>query len=135
LINLYQELEDLSFKHLHPDRYRLLAKAVKAAGGNRREVVSKVMEALKRKLHDSKVDAHVHGREKHLYSIYRKMREKHLSFAQVLDVFAFRIIVKDVQSCYLALGALHGLYKPIPGKFKDYIAIAKANGYQSLHTT
>ena len=77
----------------------------------------------------------MHGREKHLYSIYRKMREKHLSFAQVLDVFAFRIIVKDVPSCYLALGALHGLYKPIPGKFKDYIAIPKANGYQSLHTT
>src|SRR3954471_24433474 len=135
LNKIYQELEDLSFKHLYPDRYRVLAKAVKAAGGNRREVVSKVMEALKRKLHDSKVDAHVHGREKHLYSIYRKMREKHLSFAQVLDVFAFRIVVNDAQSCYVALGALHGLYKPIPGKFKDYIAIPKANGYQSLHTT
>src|SRR3954471_12646348 len=135
LNKIYQELEDLAFKHLYPDRYRVLAKAVKAAGGNRREVVSKVMEALKRKLHDSKVDSHVHGREKHLYSIYRKMREKHLSFAQVLDVFAFRIVVNDAQSCYLALGALHGLYKPIPGKFKDYIAIPKANGYQSLHTT
>src|SRR5215211_1686371 len=125
LNEIYQELEDLSFKHLYPDRYRVLAKAVKAAGGNRREVVSKVMEALKRKLHDSKVDAQVHGREKHLYSIYRKMREKHLSFAQVLDVFAFRIVVNEVASCYLALGALHGLYQPIPGKFKDYIAIAK----------
>jgi GTP pyrophosphokinase len=135
LNKIYQELEDLSFKHLYPDRHRVLAKAVKAAGGNRREVVSKVMEALKRKLHDSKVEAHVHGREKHLYSIYRKMREKHLSFAQVLDVFAFRIVVNDVPSCYLALGALHGLYKPIPGKFKDYIAIPKANGYQSVHTT
>ncbi|HEY0336704.1 MAG TPA: bifunctional (p)ppGpp synthetase/guanosine-3',5'-bis(diphosphate) 3'-pyrophosphohydrolase, partial [Burkholderiales bacterium] len=132
---IYQELEDLAFKHLYPDRYRVLAKAVKAARGNRREVVSKVMDAVKRRLKDNKVDALVHGREKHLYSIYRKMRDKHLSFAQVLDVFAFRIIVKDVQSCYLALGALHGLYKPIPGKFKDYIAIAKANGYQSLHTT
>jgi GTP diphosphokinase / guanosine-3',5'-bis(diphosphate) 3'-diphosphatase len=135
LNSIYQELEDLAFKHLYPDRYRVLAKAVKAARGNRREVVSKVMEAVKRRLKDNKVDALVHGREKHLYSIYRKMRDKHLSFAQVLDVFAFRIIVKDVQSCYLALGALHGLYKPIPGKFKDYIAIAKANGYQSLHTT
>src|ERR687893_500339 len=134
LNSIFQELEDLSFKYLYPDRYRVLAKAVKAARGNRREVVSKVMEALKRKLHDSKVEAHVHGREKHLYSIYRKMREKHLSFAQVLDVFAFRIIVKDMPSCYLALGALHALYKPIPGKFKDYIAIPKANGYQSLHT-
>ncbi|HEV7390475.1 MAG TPA: bifunctional (p)ppGpp synthetase/guanosine-3',5'-bis(diphosphate) 3'-pyrophosphohydrolase [Burkholderiales bacterium] len=135
LNSIYQELEDLSFKHLYPDRYRVLAKAVKAARGNRREVVSKVMDAVKRKLKDNNVEALVHGREKHLYSIYRKMREKHLSFAQVTDVFAFRIIVKDVQSCYLALGSLHGLYKPIPGKFKDYIAIAKANGYQSLHTT
>ncbi|HZN25292.1 MAG TPA: bifunctional (p)ppGpp synthetase/guanosine-3',5'-bis(diphosphate) 3'-pyrophosphohydrolase [Burkholderiales bacterium] len=135
LNKIYQELEDLSFKHLYPDRHRVLAKAVKASGGNRREVVSKVMEALKRKLHDGKVEAQVHGREKHLYSIYRKMREKHLTFAQVLDVFAFRIVVNDVASCYLALGALHGLYKPIPGKFKDYIAIPKANGYQSLHTT
>src|SRR5690349_12025963 len=135
LNSIYQELEDLSFQHLYPARYRVLAKAVKSARGNRREVVGKVMEAIKRKLKDSKVEVQVHGREKHLYSIYRKMREKHLTFAQVTDVFAFRIIVKDVQSCYLALGALHGLYKPIPGKFKDYIAIAKANGYQSLHTT
>jgi GTP pyrophosphokinase len=135
LNSIYQELEDLSFKHLYPDRYRVLAKAVKAARGNRREVVSKVADALKKKLKDNRVDAQVQGREKHLYSIYRKMREKHLTFAQVLDVFAFRIIVKDVPSCYLALGALHALYKPIPGKFKDYIAIPKANGYQSLHTT
>jgi len=135
LNSIYQELEDLSFKQLYPDRFRVLARAVKAAGGNRREVVTKVMETLKRKLQESHVEAQVHGREKHLYSIYRKMREKHVSFAQVLDVFAFRVIVNDVPSCYLALGALHGLYKPIPGKFKDYIAIAKANGYQSLHTT
>ncbi|MGZ8212579.1 MAG: RelA/SpoT family protein [Burkholderiales bacterium] len=135
LNSIFQELEDLAFKHLYPDRHRVLAKAVKSAGGNRREVVGKITEMLKRKLRESKVDAQVHGREKHLYSIYRKMREKHLSFAQVLDVFAFRIIVADVGSCYLALGALHGLYKPIPGKFKDYIAIPKANGYQSLHTT
>jgi GTP pyrophosphokinase len=135
LNSIFQELEDLAFKHLYPDRHRVLAKAVKAAGGNRREVVSKMMDMLKRKLQESKVEAQVHGREKHLYSIYRKMREKHLSFAQVLDVFAFRIIVADVGACYLALGALHGLYKPIPGKFKDYIAIPKANGYQSLHTT
>ncbi|MGE5524162.1 MAG: RelA/SpoT family protein [Rhodospirillaceae bacterium] len=135
LNSIYQELEDLSFKHLYPDRYRVLAKAVKAARGNRREVVSKVMEAMQRRLRDNKVQADVYGREKHLYSIYRKMREKHVSFAQVLDVFGFRIIVPDVQSCYIALGALHGLYKPIPGKFKDYIAIPKANGYQSLHTT
>jgi GTP diphosphokinase / guanosine-3',5'-bis(diphosphate) 3'-diphosphatase len=132
---IYQELEDLSFKHLYPDRHRVLAKAVKAARGNRREVVGKVADALKRRLKENRIEAHVQGREKHLYSIYRKMREKQLSFAQVLDVFAFRIIVKDVPACYLALGALHGLYKPIPGKFKDYVAIPKANGYQSLHTT
>ena len=132
---IYQELEDLSFQHLYPDRYRVLAKAVKSARGNRREVVSRVLESIKTRLKDNHVDAQVHGREKHLYSIYRKMREKHLSFAQVSDVFGFRIIVKDVHACYIALGVLHGLFKPIPGKFKDYIAIPKANGYQSLHTT
>jgi GTP pyrophosphokinase len=135
LNSIFQELEDLSFKYLYPDRYRVLAKAVKAARGNRREIVGKVMEAIKRRLKENKVEAQVHGREKHLYSIYRKMREKHLSFAQVLDVFGFRIVVKDVHACYVGLGALHGLFKPIPGKFKDYIAIPKANGYQSLHTT
>ena len=135
LNSIYQELEDLSFEHLYPDRYRVLAKAVKAARGNRREIVGKMMESIKRRLKENKLEAQVHGREKHLYSIYRKMREKQLSFAQVLDVFGFRIIVKDVHACYIALGALHGLFKPIPGKFKDYIAIPKANGYQSLHTT
>jgi guanosine-3',5'-bis(diphosphate) 3'-pyrophosphohydrolase len=134
LNSIYQELEDLSFKHLYPDRYRVLSKAVKAARGNRREALSKVMESVKRRLKDNNIEAQVHGREKHLYSIYRKMREKSLPFAQVLDVFGFRIVVKDVHACYVALGALHGLYKPIPGKFKDYIAIPKANGYQSLHT-
>src|SRR5688572_15941312 len=135
LNSLYQELEDLSLLHLYPDRHRVLAKAVKAARGNRREVVTKVLEGIRRKLKSAGVDAHVQGREKHLYGIYRKMREKHLTFAQVLDVYGFRIIVHDVPSSYLALGALHGLYKPIPGKFKDYVAIPKANGYQSLHTT
>ena len=134
LNSIYQELEDLSFRHLYPDRYRVLAKAVKAARGNRREIVNKVMESIKRRLRENKLEVQVEGREKHLYSIYRKMREKSFSFAQVLDVFGFRIIVKDVHACYVALGVLHGLYKPIPGKFKDYIAIPKANGYQSLHT-
>jgi len=131
---IYQELDDLAFQHLYPDRYRVLAKAVKAARGNRREVVGRVLEAIRRRLRSNGIEAEVHGRQKHLFSIYSKMREKHLTFAQVHDVFGFRIIVKDVHACYLALGALHGLYKPIPGKFKDYIAIAKANGYQSLHT-
>ena len=134
LNSIYQELEDLALKHLYPDRYRVLAKAVKAAGGNRREVVGKVLDAIRKKLKSAGVEALAQGREKHLHSIYRKMREKHLTFAQVQDVYGFRIVVNDVPGCYLALGALHGLYKPIPGKFKDYIAIPKANGYQSLHT-
>jgi GTP pyrophosphokinase len=134
LNSIYQELDDLAFQHLYPDRYRVLAKAVKSARGNRREVVGRVLEAIRRRLRSSGIEAEVQGRQKHLYSIYRKMREKHLTFAQVHDVFGFRIIVNDVPACYLALGALHGLYKPIPGKFKDYIAIGKANGYQSLHT-
>jgi len=132
---LYQELQDLALQHLYPDRYRVLSKAVKAARGNRRELVGKVLDTIKRKLKSAGVESQSLGREKHLYSIYEKMREKHLTFAQVLDVFGFRIIVNDVPACYLALGALHGLYKPIPGKFKDYIAIPKANGYQALHTT
>jgi GTP pyrophosphokinase len=134
LNSIYQELEDLSFQYLYPARCRVLSKAVAAARGNRREVVGKVLAAMEKRLHDSGVAAQVQGRQKHLYSIYTKMREKHLSFAQVLDVYGFRIVVKDVQACYLTLGVLHGLYKPIPGKFKDYIAIPKANGYQSLHT-
>jgi GTP pyrophosphokinase len=135
LNSIYQELEDLALRHLYPDRFRVLAKAVKSARGNRREVVGKVLDGIKKKLKSAGVEAQALGREKHLHSIYRKMREKHLTFAQVLDVYGFRIIVNDMPSCYLALGALHSLYKPIPGKFKDYLAIPKANGYQSLHTT
>ena len=132
---IYQELEDQSFKYLYPARYRVLSKALKSARGNRREVVGKVEAAIINRLTKGRIDAVVHGREKHLFGIYHKMREKQLTFAKVHDVFGFRIIVKDVPSCYLVLGALHSLYKPIPGKFKDYIAIPKANGYQSLHTT
>ena len=135
LNNLYRELQELAFRHLHPTRYRVLVKAVRQARGNRREVVSKILEAIRHRLPECGIQAEVIGREKHLYGIYRKMREKHLSFSQVLDIYGFRIIVKDIPTCYLALGALHGLYKPVPGKFKDYLAIPKANGYQSLHTT
>ncbi len=135
LNTLYRELQELSFRHLHPLRYRVLLKAVRQARGNRREVVGKIMQAIRHRLPEWGIEAEVVGREKHLYGIYRKMREKHLSFSQVLDIYGFRIIVKDVPTCYLALGALHGLFKPVPGKFKDYIAIPKANGYQSLHTT
>ena len=132
---VYQELADLSFRYLYPTRYRVLAKAVKTARGNRREIVDKVLLAIQQKLKDAGVEANVTGREKHLNSIYRKMLGKSLNFSEVFDIYGFRLIVRDVPSCYLALGVLHGLYKPIPGKFKDYIAIPKANGYQSLHTT
>ncbi|MDP2878696.1 MAG: bifunctional (p)ppGpp synthetase/guanosine-3',5'-bis(diphosphate) 3'-pyrophosphohydrolase [Sulfuricella sp.] len=135
LNSVYDELEDLSFRHLYPNRFDVLAKAVKAARGNRREVVGKVLEAIKQKLKDGQIEASITGREKHLYSIYRKMQGKSLTFSEVFDIYGFRVIVKDVPTCYLTLGALHQLYKPIPGKFKDYIAIPKANGYQSLHTT
>ncbi len=134
LNSIYQELEDLSFKYLYPSRCSVLSKAVAAALGHRREGVGKVRAGIEKRLADNGITAQVQGRQKHLYSIYTKMREKHLTFAQVLDVFGFRIVVKDVRDCYVALGLLHGLYKPIPGKFKDYIAIPKANGYQSLHT-
>lgn len=135
LNNLFQELQELSFRYLYPVRYNVLNKATKAARGNRRAVVQKVLDAIKQRLAEANIEANVNGREKHLYSIYKKMLGKSLSFSQVLDIYGFRVIVKDVASCYIALGALHGLYKPIPGKFKDYIAIPKANGYQSLHTT
>jgi len=134
LNTLFHELQELAFSHLYPLRYRVLAKATKAARGNRREVVGKIEAAIKAKLAEAGIPATVFGREKHLFSIYRKMTEKHLSFSEVHDIYGFRVIVKDVPTCYLALGILHGLYKPVPGKFKDYIAIRKANGYQSLHT-
>jgi GTP diphosphokinase / guanosine-3',5'-bis(diphosphate) 3'-diphosphatase len=134
LNTLYHELQELAFSHLHPLRYQVLAKATKAARGNRREMIGRTLEAVKKKLADSGIEAVVQGREKHVYSTYRKMIDKHLSFSEVHDIFGIRVIVKDVPSCYLALGALHALYKPIPGKFKDYIAIPKANGYQSIHT-
>ncbi|QDF99518.1 guanosine-3',5'-bis(diphosphate) 3'-pyrophosphohydrolase [Azoarcus sp. DD4] len=135
LNNLYRELQELSFQHRYPLRYRVLSKAIKAARGNRREVVGKVLAGIEERLPQWGISAEVQGREKHLYGIYRKMVEKHLSFSQVLDIYGFRVIVRDVPACYLALGALHSMYKPVPGKFKDYLAIPKANGYQSLHTT
>jgi len=134
LNSVYQELEDLSFKFLHPNRYAVLSKALKVARGNRREVVSKILEAIRQRLDENHIHAEVRGREKHLYGIYQKMQAKSLAFSEVLDIYGFRILVEDVPSCYLALGLLHGLYKPFPGRFKDYIAIPKANGYQSLHT-
>ena len=134
LNELFHELQELAFSHTHPLRYKVLYKATRAARGNRREVVGKIEAAVKARLAEAGVAAAITGREKHIYSIYRKMIEKHLSFSEVHDIYGFRVVVKDVPTCYLALGVLHGLYKPVPGKFKDYIAIPKANGYQSLHT-
>jgi len=135
LNNLYQDLQELSFQHLYPNRYQVLTKALARARGNRREMVDKILTSISARLKDNKIDAVVTGREKTIYSIYKKMIEKALSFAEVYDIYGFRVIVKDVPACYLTLGALHQLYKPIPGKFKDYIAIRKDNGYQSLHTS
>ena len=135
LNSLYLELQDLSFKHLNPVRYRVLAGAIKSARGNRREVMNRLLDNIREGLAREHVLAVVSGREKSIYSVYKKMREKRYTFAQVFDIYGVRILVADKTNCYAALGVLHELYKPIPGKFKDYIAIPKANGYQSLHTT
>jgi GTP pyrophosphokinase len=135
LNDIYQALEDLSFQYLYPMRFSAISKAILAARGNRKEVVSKILESIRQQLKSLNIDAEVSGREKHLYSIYKKMSGKTTTFSQIYDIYGFRVVVKDLASCYLALGALHALYKPIPSKFKDYIAIPKANGYQSLHTT
>jgi GTP pyrophosphokinase len=135
LNSLYLELQDLSFKHLHPMRYRILAGAIKAARGTRREVMNRLLDVLRDGLAHAKIPATVGGREKTIYSVYKKMLEKHYTFSQVFDIYGVRVLVADKTACYAALGVLHELYKPIPGKFKDYVAIPKANGYQSLHTT
>ena len=135
LNSIYRDLQDLSFMHLYPMRFQVLKKAILAARGNRREVVGKTLEAVRGALPAAGIRAEVFGREKTIYGVYRKMIEKKLSFTQVLDIYGFRIVVPDHPSCYLALGALHALFKPVASKFKDYIAIPKINGYQSLHTT
>ena len=135
LNKLCRELQNLAFEQIHPLRFRVLTKAVQAARGSRRELLQKIDDAVRNKLALAGIEAEVFGRQKTEFSIHRKMQEKHLSFSQVLDIFGFRVVVPDTPACYLALGALHALYKPIPGKFKDYIAIPKVNGYQSLHTT
>lgn len=131
----YRELQDLSFRYLHPWRYAVLSKAVARARSRRRDLIAKVQSDVDKAFADIGMPVRLKGREKTLYSIYRKMEEKHLSFAQVTDIYGFRIIVPNVIDCYTGLGVLHQMYKPVPGKFKDYIAIAKVNGYQSLHTT
>ncbi len=128
------EFEELGFAALYPMRARRIAAAVRKARGNRKELVNQIQRKIEIRLREESISARVIGREKHLYSIYRKMRSKGKSFAEIMDVFAFRIVVDSVDSCYRVLGAMHNLYKPVPGHFKDYIAIPKANGYQSLHT-
>ena len=128
------ELEELGFATLYPLRYRILDEQINKARGHRKEVISKIRTALKRKMRQEKIPGQIFGREKHLHGIYKKMRDQNLSFSDVYDVYAFRIIVDDVDTCYRTVGTVHNLYKPVPGKFKDYIAIPKTNGYQSLHT-
>ena len=132
--NMRIEFEDLGFTALHPMRARRIHAAVRKARGNRKELVTQIQRKIETRLREEHIPARVLGREKHLYSIYQKMRAKGRSFSEIMDVFAFRIVVDSVDSCYRVLGAMHSLYKPVPGHFKDYIAIPKANGYQSLHT-
>lgn len=128
------EYEELGFQAIWPMRARRIKQAVLSARGNRREMVTTIESAIGERLHQEGLNSRVEGREKHLYSIYEKMREKQRSFSEIMDVYGFRVIVDNVDACYRALGIMHNLYKPIPGKFKDYIAIPKTNGYQSLHT-
>ncbi len=129
------EFEELSFEAIYPLRYRRIGAAVRKVRGNRKEVVTKLQTSLEACLEREGLPGRTIGREKHLYSIYDKMRSKRKSFSEIMDVYAFRIVVDRVDTCYRVLGAIHSLYKPVPGRFKDYIAIPKANGYQSLHTT
>jgi guanosine-3',5'-bis(diphosphate) 3'-pyrophosphohydrolase len=131
----YRELQELSFQYINPWRYSVLAKAVKKTRGNRRDLVDRIRREVEAAFADAGMQVEAYGREKTIFSIYNKMIEKRLSFAQVSDIFGFRIVARELLDCYRALGVLHQLYKPLPGRFKDYIAIPKANGYQSLHTT
>jgi len=128
------ELEELGFAALYPMRYRVLSSAVKKARGNRKEILNKIESAIQQRLDEEQLSCRLLSREKHLYSLYKKIRDRVGSFTEVFDVYAFRVIVDSVDTCYRVLGMMHNLYKPVPGKFKDYIAIPKTNGYQSLHT-
>lgn len=133
--DIKNELEMLGFRALYPWRSKLLESQVKKARGNRRELVERVQDEIQRRLDEVGIEARVLGREKHLYSIYKKMLHKELKFEEVMDIYAFRVIVDEMDTCYRVLGALHNLYKPIETRFKDYIAIPKTNGYQSLHSS
>ncbi|WP_412972628.1 bifunctional GTP diphosphokinase/guanosine-3',5'-bis pyrophosphate 3'-pyrophosphohydrolase [Glaciecola sp. MF2-115] len=133
--DIKNELEDLGFQAMYPMRHRALRSAVTQARGNRKEIIENTQNELVQRLDSYKIKGTVLGREKHLYSIYRKMKSKELSFTEVMDIYAFRVVVDTVDNCYRVLGAMHGLYKPIENRFKDYIAIPRTNGYQSLHTS
>src|ERR1700744_528442 len=135
LNQMYRELQDLSFRFMYPWRYAAVAKALARARGTRRDIVDRMRRDVEKSFAEARTKVTVYSREKTVFSIYRKMREKHAGFAQVNDIFGFRIVVNTLPECYTSLGTLHQMYKPVPGRFKDYIAIPKANGYQSLHTT
>ena len=129
------QLEDLGFKHLHPFRYRVLENALKKSKGSQKQIVKRISDQFAKAMEEDGIEGEIIGREKHLYSIYKKMAEKKRALSDVVDVYGFRIVVDDVSTCYQVLGLVHQLYKPMPGRFKDYIAIPRINGYQSLHTT
>ncbi len=135
MTSMRRELEQLGFEAMYPWRYKVLSEQVRKASGNRREPMLQIEASICNRMEEANIEARIFGREKNLYSIYRKMRDKHLSFDEVFDVFALRVVVESVDTCYRCLGIVHNIYKPVPGRFKDYIAIPKANGYQSLHTT
>ena len=132
--NVYRELEDRSFKVLYPTRYRQLRTALKKNRGSQKRLLEKIKETLEKKLVDQGIPSSVEGREKHTYSVYRKMKESGRSFEEIMDVCAFKVIVDNADNCYKALGVVHNIFKPIEGRFKDYISIPKSNGYQSIHT-
>ena len=134
IFTIRYELENLVFKAMYPIRYRVLEHAVNKASGHRHELIDKINQALGSRLVEMSIDAQIVSRKKHLFSVYNKMRDKHLPFRKILDVYALRVLVDSVDDCYRVLGIVHNLFKPIPGRFKDYIAIPKSNGYQSLHT-
>jgi GTP diphosphokinase / guanosine-3',5'-bis(diphosphate) 3'-diphosphatase len=131
----YRELQDLAFRFLHPWRYEVLSKALNKSRNRRRDLIARVQQETEAAFERVGMHLRIHGREKTLYSVYRKMHKKHLTFSQVTDIYGFRIILPEVNDCYTGMGILHQLYKPVPGKFRDYVAIPKVNGYQSIHTT
>ncbi len=132
--NIYRELEDLAFKTIYPTRYSLLLSSIRKNRGGQKRILKKIEKKLQKRFLEQGVPAYVEGREKHIYSIYRKMKERRRSFQEIMDVYAFKVVVDTPENCYKAIGSVHSLYKPIEGRFKDYIAMPKSNGYQSVHT-